>query len=176
MTNDNRFDSQRRNRIERLITRIEEIFFVLILLTIVILGFLPIILRNFFQTGVTWTEPMARQLVLWIALFGASSATVDRKHISIDIVGHFLPSRWKSALRACTGIMAGAICGIMTWISIRFVKEEAQYSSASPIFTSVPEWIFELVLPIGFAILTLRFAIAVWQDAINAIDGFRHPD
>ena len=158
---------------KRLFRQVEEVFFATILLGIVSLGLTPIILRTFFNTGVTWTEPLTRQLVLWIALFGAGTATSERKHISIDILGHVLPYRWKMLVRVLTGTIAGVICGILTWVSIDFVRDEAQYASGSAFFLSVPEWLFELVLPVGFAILTLRFAIAVWQDAYSTLLGFQ---
>ena len=163
-----------KSKLDLITRRFEEIFFATILLAIVGLGLTPIILRIFFNTGITWTEPVARQLVLWIALFGASAATFDRKHISIDIIGHFLPKHLKIIQSVVTSIIAAVVCAIMAWLSVKFVKEEANYSAASSIFASIPEWIFELVLPMGFVVLTLRFTTVTVKDIRIAIHGIHN--
>ena len=156
----------RLTRFGRLIQRVEEAFFAILLLAITGLGLIPIVLRYFPHTGITWTEPLTRQLVLWIALFGAGAATVDRKHISVDVIGHLLPDRWKAVQSIFTGSIAAVTCAIMVWLSIKFVQDERQYASASTIFASVPEWTFELVLPLGFLLLTLRFIAIVLKDSL----------
>jgi TRAP-type C4-dicarboxylate transport system permease small subunit len=163
-------------RIYRLVKRLEEIFFAFILLLIVILGLAPIVLRTFFQTGFSWGEPLSRQMVLWIALFGAGAATQERKHISIDVISHFLSYRWKAVFRALTGILAAFVCGILTCVSVKFVLAERQYASPSSVFSSVPEWIFETVLPIGFLLLTVRLLIIAGQDLFVALRSTRKPE
>ena len=161
------------NKFTRLVCRLEELFFAVILLAVVGLGLAPIILRIFFQTGVTWAEPLTRQLVLWIALFGAAAATLDRKHISIDVIGHMLPKRWKTVQSLVTSTLAASVCTILAWLSAKFVREEARYTVASTIFLSVPEWIFELVMPIGFILLAVRFISVSVNDARCVIHDFR---
>ena len=166
-------DPNARTTLERIVCRFEELFFATVLLAIVGLGLAPIILRFFFQTGITWTEPLTRQLVLWIALFGASAATFDRKHISIDVLGHLLPKRWKTVQNVVTSTIAAAICAVMAWLSVQFVRDEARYAVASTLFMSVPEWIFELVMPLGFTVLAARFLSISISEARRVIDDFR---
>ncbi len=158
------------NRLLRFIRRTEEVFFGIVLFAIIILGLMPILLRTFSSTGVTWTEPLSRQLVLWLALFGAGAATQDNKHITVDIISHVLSSHWKARIAACTSFLSAGICGLLTWISIKFVIDEREYAGPSAIFSSIPEWMFELVLPIGFFILTVRLLIA---GAIQFHSGFK---
>ena len=62
-------------RFARLIRCTEEWFFVAILLALVGVGLAPIIARRFDLGSITWSVDVSRQLVLWIALFGAGAAT-----------------------------------------------------------------------------------------------------
>lgn len=160
---------QPESKFSQIIRFIEEVFFTIILVAIVLLGLAPIVLRSYFDTGISWAEPLSRQLVLWLALFGAGAATRDRKHITIDIIANFVPLRWKLACRSLTEIVSSVICGILCRVSITFVLEEREYGFKSSITPSIPEWIFELVLPVGFLLLTLRLLIAGCQDAYRAI-------
>ncbi len=143
----------------KIIHRLEELFFILIMLLIVICGLLPIGLRYFYSSGVTWTEPLSRQLVLWLALFGAGAATAENKHIAIDVIGHFLPNKSKAILTALISLVSASVCGVMTWISITFVRTEVKYAFPSSISDKLPEWYFELILPIGFFLLTIRMLL-----------------
>jgi len=49
-------------------------------LGILVSSMLQIFMRNVLRTGFLWTEPMARYLVLWIAFFGALTATSRARH------------------------------------------------------------------------------------------------
>ncbi len=156
-------------KFQKFIRIIEEIFFTLILMSMIFLGLAPIILRSFFESGISWAEPLSRHFVLWLALFGAGAATQDRKHITIDVISNFLPARWKMALRAFTGLLSAGLCGILLWISIKFVIDERQYAFESSVSPRIPEWVFEIILPVGFLLLTIRLLIAAVQDAYGAI-------
>ncbi len=159
--------------LSRLVTKIEEVFFAVILFLIVGFGLLPIILRVFFDSGVTWTEPLTRQFVLWLALFGAGAATHDRKHITIDVVGHFVALRWRPLIQAATSLFASVICGILTWHSFRFVRDERAYETPSTVASNIPEWIFELVLPVGFALLAIRLFLTATADILSFLRNLR---
>ena len=59
-----------------------------LLLLLVGVGFLQIVLRNFFQTGLLWGDPLMRHAVLWLGCLGASLATAaPTSHPSRGISG-----------------------------------------------------------------------------------------
>ena len=75
--------------------RVEKFFVVVMLSVMILLAFLQIVLRNAFSTGISWGDPIVRYLVLWVAFIGASLATKEEKHITIEVL-----SRWVSANNA----------------------------------------------------------------------------
>ena len=131
--------TKREGKFQKVVRISEEIFFSLILISMIFLGLAPIILRSFFESGINWAEPLSRHFVLWLALFGAGAATQERKHITIDVISNFLPARWKIALRAFTGFLSAGLCGILLWISIRFVIDERQFAFDSSVSPRIPE-------------------------------------
>jgi TRAP-type C4-dicarboxylate transport system permease small subunit len=153
----------------RVIRLVEEWFFLLVLIALIVLGLAPIFGREFdWNVGWTGDGEVAQQLVLWIALFGAGAATRDRKHIVIDAVSHFLSERNRLWLRTCAGLIAAAVCGFLTVLSIGYIREEKPYALDEWQF-GIPGWYLYLVLPIGFALLTTRFLICTAIDARYAI-------
>ena len=58
-------------------------------------------------------------------------------------------SRW------ITGLFASAICGLIAYEGVRFVAME--YEAGTEVFSSVPSWCCEMIIPIGFAVMALRF-------------------
>jgi len=155
------------------VRRIEEALFAVILLGMIVAGLIPIFSRRFLPVGLTWPEPLMKQMVLWVALLGAGAATQERSHIAVDAVTHFLPQRARSVVRGLTHLGSAILCGAFACFSIAFVKDMAEFEGAKIAFLGVREWWLALILPIGFALLALRLGIAAAQDALKAV---RKPD
>jgi TRAP-type C4-dicarboxylate transport system permease small subunit len=148
----------------RAILRIEEVFFGVVLIGLVLLGLGPILSRWLSGPDLGWMEPCSRQLVLWVALFGAGAATHDRNHIGIDAVTYFLPVRWRTGVRVGTALVSAAVCLIVGWLSIRFVRSEVEFGAGATAFLFVRQWWLACVLPVGFWLLAVRFLVVAWQD------------
>jgi TRAP-type C4-dicarboxylate transport system permease small subunit len=69
----------------------------LVVLFIVVIGAAntQIVLRNLFESSISWIDPFLRITILWLALMGAMVATRKRVHIAIDLFLRYLPDRWR---------------------------------------------------------------------------------
>ncbi len=85
------------DRLEEKISRLEQVFVTILLTMMILTAFFQIVLRNFFDTGISWGDSLVRYLVVWVGFIGAAIATKEGKHISIDVV-----SRWLTDRRAFT--------------------------------------------------------------------------
>jgi TRAP-type C4-dicarboxylate transport system permease small subunit len=142
-------------RLQRIGLRIEDGLLALLLTGMILLATLQILLRNLWDTGISWGDPSLRLMVLWITLLGAMVATREHHHIRIDILARLLPGRWKPIAQRITDLFAGVITGLLAWHAARFVWFEWQ--DGSTLFAAVPAWICELIIPFGFAVIALRF-------------------
>jgi TRAP-type C4-dicarboxylate transport system permease small subunit len=137
--------------------RLEDLLMLLLLLGMIALACLQIFLRNAFDIGWLWADPVLRVLLLWSALFGAMAASRHDKHISIDVFSRWLPPlpRMLSKLVSC--LFTAGICGIAAYYAGWFVLDEYRYSTAD--IGGVRIWWFETLMPFAFAVMGLRFAV-----------------
>lgn len=61
----------------------------------VILVLFNVILRYFFNSGITWSEEMARYLFVWIIYIGAIGAMRDNMHLNVDVFFNKLSPKLK---------------------------------------------------------------------------------
>ncbi len=147
----------RLQRAARLLARSEDAILAVLLTGMILLAAAQIFSRNLFSVGLTWGEPLLRVLVLWLTLLGAMAATREGHHIRIDALSRFLPAWGNRAARRITDLFSALICGLLAWHSGRFVH--ADWQDGLELYTGVPSWTAELIMPIGFAVMTLRFLI-----------------
>jgi len=120
--------------------------------------FLRVILRNFFATGLVWGDTLSKHLVLWIALLGASRATMEKGHILIDLIPRMLADRGKRIVLSVDALFSFVVCALLSYASYLFVCNEI--SSRTMAFGDIPLWWLQTIFPAAFAVMTARFG---WQ-------------
>jgi TRAP-type C4-dicarboxylate transport system permease small subunit len=141
-------------RVFALIHRAEDVFLALLLGSIVLLAPLQIVLRNFFDAGWIWADPLLRVLVLWVALFGALAASRQDKQIAVDVVSKFLSPRARAVVGVLTGLFTCFVCCVVAYHSWLFVVGEREFGSKA--FGAIPAWLCEIVIPFVFAMIAVR--------------------
>jgi TRAP-type C4-dicarboxylate transport system permease small subunit len=135
---------------------LEEAFLVLFVGALISLCFAQILLRNFLEITWLWADPLVRHLVLWSAFVGALIATRDDRHIRIDAGLRMLPARGRQIVAAVGDSIAAATCLTLTPFAVRFVLNERAYGGDA--FLELPHWILQLVFPVVFGAMGLRFS------------------
>ncbi|MCP4024257.1 MAG: TRAP transporter small permease [Desulfobacteraceae bacterium] len=154
-------------RLIEFLQKIEDLLLISLLLFMIFIAVLQIFLRNFMGSGISWADPLVRVLVLWIGLIGAMVASRGNKHISIDIISRYLPWRIRKETQRITSLFTTIVCGIMAWVSIRFVLMEK--ADGLILFAGVPAWICEIIIPFAFAVISFRYLLFT-------LNGFTHPN
>jgi len=142
-------------RADEIIDRVEQSVLVILLSLMILIAFFQIVLRNLFDTGLTWGDPLVRNLVLWVGFIGAALATREGKQINIDVVSRWVPPRGKGFIEGITDLFSCFICALLTFAALKFIKNEVQMGNVT--FPGVPSWIAEIILPFIFGLMTLRF-------------------
>jgi len=135
----------------------EDAVLVLILTAMILLAASQIVLRNFFGFGFIWADELLRMLVLWIAVAGAVAASRTDKHINIAVLDRFLPPKTGAAVKVLVDLFTAGICLVVTWYSVNFVRTSYEYQDV--LLGSVPAWILQLVLPVGFGLISWRYLL-----------------
>lgn len=140
----------------RWIERIETGLIAALVLAMVLLAGAQILLRNLFDSGLAWADPLLRAMVLWAAMLGALAAARDDKHIGLDLVAHFVHGPAKHVLRVITLLFAAGVCAAMAWYGVGLVQLDYGSGAAT---AGIANWILESIVPVGFVLLALRLAV-----------------
>jgi TRAP-type C4-dicarboxylate transport system permease small subunit len=144
-------------RLLRMTALVEDALLVLILAAMVGLAATQIILRNLFDGAILWADPMLRVGVLWVGMIGAMVATRSDKQISVDAVSRFLPARWKARVRVITDLFTAVVSAVVAWSALRLVLDDRASGMTAVAF--VPVWVCEVVLPVAFGVIALRYLL-----------------
>jgi TRAP-type C4-dicarboxylate transport system permease small subunit len=137
--------------------RVEKFLVVVMLSVMILMAFLQIVLRNAFSSGISWGDPLVRYLVLWVGFIGASLATKEEKHITIEVFSLWFSGNKAFYLKLLSQMVSATICGLLTFAGWTFVQNEARMGGGA--LLKIPTWIPQMIIPITFALMTLRFLI-----------------
>ena len=119
------------------------------------LAILQIVFRNVFDMGFLWLESFLRIQVLWLAMLGAMVASREGQHIKIDLLARFVAGRHAQFSRVLVSLFAAGVCGLAADASVSLVQFEMEDNLMA--FGEVPIWVCQLILPVGFSVMGLRF-------------------
>lgn len=146
-----------RAKLNRLVAVVEDTLLVAILTVMIVLAGTQIALRNVFDTGLLWADPALRVMVLWVGMIGAMVATRFDKQISVDAVSRFLSPQWQARVRVVTDLFTAVVSAAVAWHALRLVLDDKV--AGSTVFASVPVWVCEMVLPLAFGLIALRYLL-----------------
>jgi len=155
------------NRIDDCIAQLEQVFLAVSLSLMVTVAFLQIVLRNFFATGLSWADELVRYCVIWVGFLGAALATKESKHISMDVVSRWLSAKRRGALQGFTHLVSAIISAALTVAAVKFVRVEVHMGGQT--FFGLAAWLIQLVIPVTFGIMTIRYAFLSITEILKTI-------
>jgi TRAP-type C4-dicarboxylate transport system permease small subunit len=135
--------------------RLEEVVLVSLVGVMVALGFLQILFRNLISVGIVWIDPIVRHSVLWIALLGASVATRENRHISIDLLSGRVSAAHYSRIQGAVQLFSALVCLLLVYPAIRFVQND--YVAGKTLAFGIPLWFSQAVMPVAMLVMGVRF-------------------
>lgn len=145
--------------------KFEGIVLSLALLFMIGLGFLQVILRNFWDTGIEWGDPVVRAMVIWVGFLGASIATHQKSHIQLDLISKFLPEKAKKFAGIIAHLGSAAVCLLLADAAYKFMVMEREAQTL--LIDGVPNWIVIVIIPVSFLVMTARFFIHGLDDVVR---------
>lgn len=147
--------------IDEKLAAVENVLLILILTVMVLMAFLQVVLRNLFSIGILWGDIFLRHLVLWVGFLGASLATREGKHINIDIMSKLFSPAKLRFVKIFIDLVTSAVCFVLARAGYRFLLEEIE--AGTKLFRNVPAWWFQLIIPVGFALIGFRFVLKAME-------------
>lgn len=136
-------------------TAVERWALVAIVLAMVILPTLEAAVRRFTGSSVPGAAVYTEHLTLWVGFIGALLATATGHHLALSTVD-LLPERLRPWARAFGSAVTALICALLAYASLDMVL--ADKGRVDTLAGGVPEWWFEVIMPVGFAVMAVRGA------------------
>ena len=154
-------------RIDNSIFYLENGIILLTLGSMVILSFLQVLMRNFFNSGFLWGDILLRHLVLWVGFAGASLATRQEKHINIDLLTRVVAAKYLPPVKMLVDLFAIVVCIVLARASYVFLSFEKE--AGTIIFADVPAWYLQIILPLGFLLIAFRFLLRMMDRVMGLL-------
>jgi TRAP-type C4-dicarboxylate transport system permease small subunit len=152
-------------RLDAAIGRVEQLLVVVMLSFMILLAFLQIVLRNFFDTGLAWSDALVRYLVVWLGFIGAALATREGRHITIDLFARRLRGVTGRIVACGSRLVCAGVCGLLCLAAVKFLRNEAQLGGVA--FWGIAGWIPQTIIPTAFGIMTLRFGLGAYRALVD---------
>ena len=161
------------SRLERAGRIGEDAVLVLVLTSMILLAAAQIVMRNFLNFGFIWTDELLRMLVLWIGIAGAVAASRSDRHINVAVLDRYLPASIKTFAKVVIHLFTAIVCGIVTWHSAQFVLTSKEFGDL--LLGGVPAWLPQLILPVGFGLISYRYSLFAIRDLLQLARGGDQP-
>lgn len=145
------------DKLKKILHQFEDTILVILLSSMILLASTQILLRNLFDLGIVWADPLLRVMVLWLGLVGATVASRDNKHIRIDLLSGFFKNTTHQFIQCLVGLFSAAICLIIAWYGMRWVQLD--YLDGLSSFAGIPAWMLEIIIPVSFALMGTRYCL-----------------
>jgi TRAP-type C4-dicarboxylate transport system permease small subunit len=85
------------------------------------------------------------------------AATRENKHIAIDVLSNFMSKRVMEYIQIIVYLFAMLVCALIAWAAYDMVLVD--YQEQVQAFAELPAWYFELIIPLGFSLIAIRYLI-----------------
>jgi len=180
-----------KHRRRSLIDEFEETAIAVILGLMTLITFANVIARYVFNSNILWALELTVFLFAWLVLLGVSYAVKKNAHLGVDaMVSLFGPGPRKALVLVSVGCCL-AYSGLLlkgswdywwkfattaSFLEVNdipmpgFLQFLADWMNDGEAYEKLPRYIPYAVLPLGMALLTLRFAQAGWRVLTGAQD------
>ncbi|MGP1450403.1 MAG: TRAP transporter small permease [Wolinella sp.] len=135
----------------------------------VILAFINVVLRYFFDSGLTWAGEATNYLFVWSALFGAAYGFKKGIHIAVTLLIEQFPPLIAKGYLILANIISLVFLLFIAYFGLQYVflVKEMNYMS---IDLGIPQWIPILALPIAFLGASYRAGEKIYEISQQSAD------
>lgn len=137
---------------------------VLLLVLLVLDVWLGIVARKLIPMPITFTEELARYLMIWVALLAVSCGIAHREHIGVEFIFSRLPAPVRRWLAVAFDLLAFGFFLILFLYGIGFTIRG--FSRVTMIY-GIPKGVPFAAVPIASALACVQLALVGIRDLLN---------
>ncbi len=115
-----------------------------------------VVARYIFHAPTIWAEEMSLFCQIWATYLGASYVLRHRELIKIDILSNHFGARFNFFSDLLSLLVIAVFSAVTVFYSLGIVIDSVKLSRSSATMLSLPLWLTESAIPIGFTLLFLQ--------------------
>jgi len=142
-------------KINKQISKVEEIFIIVLLASITIVMTLQVVSRFIFQSPLTWSQEITLFLMDYLCFFSADVALYKDSHIKVDFFVDRMSEKLAKIVMAFVGIVMCVILFIVFRFSITSVIKQINHTIGGVLQIRKSFWILPLTITFPLMILKI---------------------
>ncbi len=164
------------------INKTEQVLAATLLAVMSVLVAVQVVFRYGFDSSLTWSEELARYLLIWAVYLGCSYATKQDRHLEVTLLRHWLPPKLSKCIQVLALLLTLAFCILCTWYGVQevsFLQSTGQRTETLELTPSlyallsgqsvegvasshIPVYFFTLAIPVGIGLMGIRTLLRIW--------------
>jgi C4-dicarboxylate transporter DctQ subunit len=116
----------------------------------------------------TWTEELARYLMVWTVFIGAAIGAKLGAHVGVEAFINILPPRFTRSCLLLGGIISALFSLFVVWYGLEVVQRITDAGQVSPAL-EIPMYYVYAILPVGALLMAVHFFVASLEKYRNFI-------
>lgn len=146
-----------------IIDHFEEVLGASLLAIMACLAFANVITRYVFQYPLAFTEELEVNALVWLTMFGTSSAFRRKKHLSMLFFQDKLPEKIRRLLHVFVIFLSIGLFGSLGYLGYLQLVDE-RFLEITSESLGLPQWWYTVGIPIGCTMIVGRIIQAAMQD------------
>ncbi len=149
----------------KVLDNIESILCRILLVSFVCILFAQIVSRELFGHSIAWVEELSVYMFVWFVFLGASYAAKMSAHNRVTFQFRFLSRRTIDWIEGFADLFWIFFNVYFIWLSVEFISRMNMFQKAQTL--GVPMKYFYVILPIAFALMTIRILQVNFQRLVR---------
>lgn len=116
----------------------------------------------------SWADETTVYLMIWATFIALSGVTAENRHVRADLVTNGLPKRYQAALEFLSFLFGAGFAALLAWYGFAVARDAYEFGDLSTTTLRFPMWIYYACLPVGAALMTVRYAILLYLTATGS--------
>jgi len=149
------------------LSRVEEFVISVLLIAASFVLFANVVARYGFNDSFPWAEEMTRYAIVWMVFVGGGVAARKGAHIGVDVLARLLgESRAGKIVMVGVDLLCVAASVFLVVFGWELVSQAREFGQMTPAL-QIPLWTVQLAIPVGGALMGLRFSQRVLGELRN---------
>jgi len=145
----------------KILDRLEELIVIAMLAAMTLITFIQVVLRYVFNSGFTWALELTTICFAAMIFVGISYGVRVGAHIGVDAIVSRLPPGVRRSVSIVVVLLCLLYAGIVIYGSVVYVSKMHAVAVEMEDLP-IPIWLVRSLLPLGYALLTLRLLQVLW--------------